>query len=197
MPRLVVYSDYVCPFCYLATPVLAWLREQDGIEVEARPFELRPEPAPLPDPRAPELIAAWEGTVLPLAAAAGLEMRLPALRARTRKAHEAAAFARERQRFQPMHDALFRAVFVEGRDIGRIDVLVEIGVAAGLDPTELALALGLDSYADAVAQDERAASAAGIDAVPAFVAEGELALGLLPYPALRDWLRGVRERSEP
>ncbi len=197
MPRLVVYSDYVCPFCYLATPALARLREQDGIDVEARPFELRPAPAPLPDPRAPGLIAAWEGTVLPLAAAAGLEMRLPALRARTRKAHEAAAFARERQRFQPMHDALFRAVFLEGRDIGRIDVLVAIGVAAGLDRTELALALGLDSYADAVARDEQAAAAADIVAVPAFVAGGEVMEGLLPYEVLRDWLRDVTDRSEP
>jgi predicted DsbA family dithiol-disulfide isomerase len=50
--RITVWSDYVCPFCYLEEPVLDRIREEYGerVEVEWRVFKLRPEPVPTLDP---------------------------------------------------------------------------------------------------------------------------------------------------
>jgi predicted DsbA family dithiol-disulfide isomerase len=50
--RLLVWSDYVCPFSYLELPVLDEIERVfgDWVQVEWRAFELRPEPVPTLDP---------------------------------------------------------------------------------------------------------------------------------------------------
>lgn len=167
---LIVYSDYVCPFCYLAEVALTPLR-REGVSIETRPFELRPAPAPLDDPDAPSLRDEWERSVLPLARVVGVSgMQQPRFSTRTRKAHEAAAYAREQGAGGAMHRALFDAFFLEQRDIGRVDVLVEIGVALGLDRTALKVALDIDRYTDEVVAQEAEALRLGIRAVPAHLA---------------------------
>jgi predicted DsbA family dithiol-disulfide isomerase len=165
--QLVVFADYACPFCYLAEVALAQLAA-DGCPIERRALELRPSPAPLPDLRAQRYRAGWEAAVQPLADRLGLEMRFPPRPVRTRKAHEAAAFARSRDRLEALHVAIYRGYFVEGRDIGRIDVLVAIGAEVGLDPVELKVELDVDRWTAQVEQDEAEAARLGITAVPAF-----------------------------
>ena len=165
--QLAVFADYACPFCYLAEVALAQLRA-DGYTIERRALELRPAPAPLPDLRAQRYRSGWEAAVQPLADRLGLEMRFPPRPVRTRKAHEAAAFARSRDRLDVMDVAIYRAYFVGGRDIGRIDVLVAIGEEVGLDPVELKVELDVDRWTGQVEQDEAEAERLGITAVPAY-----------------------------
>jgi predicted DsbA family dithiol-disulfide isomerase len=193
--QLVVFADYACPFCYLAEVALAQLAA-DGCTIERRAFELRPPPAPLPDLRAPRYRAGWEAAVQPLADRLGLEMRFPPRPVRTRKAHEAAAFARSRDRLEAIHVAIHRAYFVEGRDIGRIDVLVAIGEEIGLDPVELKVELDVDRWTAQVAGDEAEAERLGITAVPAYCRgrmgappdPAQVVTGVRDAPWLRAWL---------
>src|ERR671921_1915983 len=126
--RISVWSDYVCPFCYLELPVLDRIAaEFDGrIEIDWLAFELRPEPAPTLDPNGEYLHEVWTKSVYPMAAERGMTLRLPPVQPRSRKAFEAAEFARSRGRFDPMHRALFRAFFEEGRDLADVDVLLDI-----------------------------------------------------------------------
>lgn len=198
---MITYQDYVCPFCYVAEAPLARVRAE-GVVLDRRPFELRPAPEPLTDLRSPLLRHAWEHAVLPLAQRYGIEIREPARSVRTRKAHEAVAFAREHGLTEEMHAAIFRAHFVEGRDIGRIDVLAEIGGEVGLDASDLRFALNADRWTAQVEEDERAAAALGITAVPAFVRrtpDGPQAMfGVRDHETLRRWALGEsdREREE-
>ncbi len=167
---LIVYTDYVCPFCYLAEVALDAVRAE-GVAIEVRPFELRPAPAPLHDPDAAELRVEWERSVLPLAEAFGVSgLRQPRFSTRTRKAHEAAAYAHAHGAGAAMHRALFDAYFREQRDIGRVDVLVEIGIGLGLDRTGLKVALDIDRYTDDVVAQQAEALRLGIRAVPAHLA---------------------------
>lgn len=169
---LIVYADYVCPYCYLAEVALAPLRVE-GAVVNAQPFELWPAPHPLPDLRKPYFVEGWERQVLPLARAFGAEaMQRPVVAARTRKAHEAAMFAREQGAGDEMHAAIYRAYFEEARDIGRIDVLVDVGAAVGLNRSELKVALDIDKYTDLVAAAVARAFELRIAAVPAYVVPG-------------------------
>lgn len=64
-----IFSDYVCPFCYLGLPVAARLQRElpEQVEVKWKAFELRPEPAPLLDPRGAYLARVWSEAVYPLA----------------------------------------------------------------------------------------------------------------------------------
>lgn len=183
---IIAYSDYACPYSFLAGRLLA--RLEPGPALEHRAFELRPAPAPLPDVESPELESEWETAVLPAAARLDIEIRRPAVVPRTRKAHETAAYARSVDRFAAVHEALFRACFLEGRDIGRVDVLLELGAEAGLDPDGLHVALGIDQYAEDVARDAREAAAHGVVGVPTLRRGDELFVGLHPYEELKAWL---------
>lgn len=189
-PTLEVFGDYVCPFCWLAEPLLASVCADLQIAPVRRAFELRPLPAPYPDERYVRRL--WERGALPIARSLGLDAAFPTIRTRTRKAHEAAAFAREHGAGEVMHAALFRAHFLEGRDIGRVDVLVELGVQAGLDGHSLRVALDVDRYADAMTEDRERATALGITGLPAFVLCVEdrtvVREGWCAAAELRDWI---------
>ena len=187
---LIVYADYVCPFCYLGAVALAPLREE-GVRIEDRPFELRPAPAPLPDMDEPYFRDAWERSVVPLAEALGAPgMKRPTTSTRTRKAHEAAAFAREHGAGDAMHRAIYEAYFLEQRDIGRVDVLADIGASVGLDRMALRIALDVDRYTEEVMALEQEAVRLGITAVPAHLASGmdgrtRLMMGVRPTSEVR------------
>lgn len=186
-----VWSDYVCPFCYLELPYLDRLREEFGDEVKInwRAYELRPDPVPTLDPDGEYLHRVWEQSVYPMAESRGMELRLPPVQPRSRKAFEAVEFAREAGRFPEMHEALFAGFFQSGRDLADIDVLVEIGASVGLDAKELRLALEERRYAEKVLADERQAKEIGISGVPATViSNGEnafLVSGAASYESLR------------
>jgi predicted DsbA family dithiol-disulfide isomerase len=190
MPQpLLVYTDYVAPACYLMEAVLA---DVDGVAIERHPFELFPAPLPLPDYGTPAEIEAWDATVAPLAERLDLPLRRPRRAVRTRKAHEAVLFARMKGAGVALHRAVFQAYFVDGVDIARVDVLVRLGEGAGLDRSEMKVALDLDTYADAVMASRAAALQAGISAAPAIVAERHgrrrALVGFHDRDALRAWL---------
>jgi predicted DsbA family dithiol-disulfide isomerase len=169
--RISVWSDYVCPFCYLEEPVLQRLRQEHGedLEVAWRAFELRPEPAPTLDPDGEYLHRVWNASVYPMARERGMTLHLPPVQPRSRKAMELAEFAREKGKFDAVHEALFRAFFEHGRDLSDAAVLVGIGAANGLDPGEVHTALQAGRYSGRVIEDQREAAALGVQGVPAMV----------------------------
>lgn len=176
MPRspaliLCVWSDYVCPFCYLEVPELAAVQAHFGerIRIEWRAFELRPEPAPTLDPDGDYLHDTWDRAVYPMARERGMTLRLPTIQPRSRLAHEAAEWARRHDAFEAMHDALFRGFFEESLDLADATALVDLAHRLGLDGGALAQALGDGSCRDAVLADQREAHDLGITGVPAIL----------------------------
>ena len=195
--RISVWSDYVCPFCYLELPVLDRLEaEFEGrLEVDWLAFELRPDPVPTLDPDGEYLHRVWKESVYPMAAERGMVLRLPPMQPRSRKAFEAAEFARLQGRFDPMHRALFRAFFEDGRDVADDGVLVEIGRSVGLDGEELRTALQSARHTQKVQADQQLAGEIGVSGVPALVIgageKGYLVSGAQPYGPLRGVLDQV------
>ena len=164
-----VWGDYVCPFCYLELPELERLKEDlaGRLQVDWQPYELRPEPEPTLDPGGEYLHRIWNSAVYPMARERRLELRLPPLQPRSRLALETAEFAKKQGRFDAVHRALFEAFFRDGRDIGSMEVLVEIAAAAGLAGDQLRLALQAGEFTPMLAQGQWLARKLGIDGVPA------------------------------
>ncbi len=157
--------DYVDPTSYLLDLRLRrWSRETGG-EVVHEPWEVRPPPLPLLSPGDDPWRARWEAA-LAEAERTGVELHRPRLVPWSRKAHELAFLARERGCFPALHEALFRAFFVEGRDLGRVDVLVRIGVEVGLGAGEVKVVLDVDRFTGAVQTARSRLEAEGIRTVP-------------------------------
>ena len=190
--RILVWSDYVCPFCYLERPVLDRIQDElgEGIEIDWRSFELRPEPEPTLDPNAEYLHRVWNQSVYPMAEARGLSLKLPPVQPRSRKAHEAAEFARGAGLLDSMNQALFKAFFEEGRDLADPDILLDIGRFVGLDADDLREALASGRYTQQVLEDQQLARQIGISGVPALIvtagAQAYLVSGAQPYETVKD-----------
>jgi predicted DsbA family dithiol-disulfide isomerase len=163
-----IWSDYVCPFCYLQLPVIDRLQQEFGPRLEVRwhAFELRPDPAPTLDPQSPYLHDTWTRLVYPMAHARGMRLHLPPVQPRSRKAFEASEHARTLGHFHAMHRALFRAFFEEGRDIGDTETLLDVGAAAGLERDPLKDMLDTGRYTHRVLEQEEQARKLGIGGVP-------------------------------
>lgn len=164
-----------------------------GVTVDPRPFELRRPPTPLIDAGDPR----WREYLAGMSEKAGeldLPFAPPGLVPWTRKAHELAAQAREAGVLPQVDPTLYDAYFVDGRDIGRVDVLVEIGVEAGLDPTETKAALDVDRHGASVEEERRRAEEVGVRGVPTLVLGDRALEGFHPEGDIRTFLHpGDRE----
>jgi predicted DsbA family dithiol-disulfide isomerase len=173
--------------------------EQDygsRVQIVWQAFELRPEPVPPLQPDSDYIRERWAASVLPMAAERGLLMRIPNVQPRTRLAFQAVELARDHQKFQEMHRALFEAFFRDGLDIGSASVLAQIGGRIGLAPTLMGRVLDRGTYLQRVLDQEHMARDLGIDGVPAMLIGDDLetaepVIGAVPYP----WLSDALERG--
>jgi predicted DsbA family dithiol-disulfide isomerase len=190
--RIVAYSDYVCPWCYIGLQRIDELqREFPQVEVEWRPFELHPETPKTGAHLAGRLgssgrARAYRDNILMLAHESGLEMEMPLVVANSHLSLEAAEFARDHGGFDAYHRALFHAYFEERRDIGDPDVLSDIARACGVDDQGLRQALADERYAARIDEITQAARADEVMSTPTFIYEGGFRLtGAQDYAVFR------------
>lgn len=175
MPKPVrFYYDYVDPGSYLVERIVAEFEERTGAAVERIPYEVTPPPAPLVDPRGPDWLRFWEGARA-MAEAEGVALgATPRIVPWTRKAHELALHARASGRFADVHRALLAAFLVEGRDVGRVDVLLDVARRAAAELPDPRPVLDVDKHAPTVAELRSEAERAGVRGVPTLLAEERL-----------------------
>jgi len=191
-PTAVLYSDYACPFCYLAKPALESLRAEFGVSVQWRPYELRPEGAPLPELGSAYLEQAWR-RVFELAEELGAPIRRPTHRPRTRRALEVALFALEQGRLWAYDQAVLEALFLHDQDISSPDVLGPLAEAAGLCAHEALAHIENGTYTHKVDASRRAGDDDAVEGVPTLILGSQRVVGAQPYPALREaYLAAVR-----
>lgn len=172
-------------------------REDAQIEVVWRAFELRPDPVPSLDPKGEYLQRAWRDSVYPMSERLGVKMKLPPLQPRSRRAHEAAQWARTVGRFDQYNAAIFRAIFERGEDINDVEVLVKLAQELKLNGAGLRAALEGREYENSVLEDEREAEILRVSGVPAFVADRRAALsGVQPVENLRRMVELVRNTNQ-
>lgn len=158
-----VFSDFASPAAYVTESALRAVRQEIPLHVRYHALEHHPAAvSPTDSPVWAERIAA----AAPLAEAEGLLLVRPTYVPRTRKAHEAALFAREHDLEEPMRLAIFQAFWETAADIGRIDVLTELGAGIGLDPAELKIALDIDRFRDRIERDAATAHRLKVRDVP-------------------------------
>lgn len=179
-----VWSDVVCPWCYIGKRRFERAVEQvaDAIEVRSvyRPYELDPRapvdrPTPVSEVYAkkfggPERAAQIIDHVSSIAAAEGIEFHLDrALRANTLRAHRLLWLAEATGHQHELKDRLLRAYFEDGSDVGDIAVLTSCAEDVGLDPERVASFLASDDGTTEVRAQIAGAVEHDITAVPTYV----------------------------
>lgn len=173
------YYDVVCPYSYMESHAVEAAEDAGAVSVEWLPFELRPAPRPLLEPRGDHLRVDWTRNVYARAQALGIEIHLPRFQPRSTLPLAACLWAGERGRLRDFKHALYEAFFCEGEDIATDVEIARAAELAGLDP---------DGAVEAAYSPERLASIgairleaerAGIQGVPSLLTEeGETHWGM-------------------
>lgn len=184
-PKVTVFSDYICPFCFIGKSSIDRLQKEFEVEVEWKNIEIHPETplngVPLAQIDSSFFSQMWLN-VERLAKESGIEIRPPTVMANSSLAMIAVEYARKENLFEAFHDAVFRAYWQEGKNIGDIKVLLEVAKTIGLDP------LGLNTYfkENAIEKHSRSALDHPVSGVPTFVIGDETVVGAQPYKVIRE-----------
>jgi predicted DsbA family dithiol-disulfide isomerase len=206
--KVEVWSDVVCPWCYIGKRRLERALEQyehaDEVEViwhsyQLDPTQLRGENVPTTEMLARKMgapmpqVHAMNERVTGLAAEEGLTYHLDrAVTANTFDAHRLTHFAATRDLADKLHERLFRAALTDGEAVDDADTLVRLATEVGLPAEEAREVLTTAAYAGAVREDIRQAQALGANGVPFFVFDRTYGIsGAQPLDTFLDTLRRV------
>ncbi|GIM94635.1 DsbA family oxidoreductase [Paractinoplanes toevensis] len=197
-----VWSDVVCPFCYLGHALLAEAVEQfphgSAVQVRYHSFQLNPGfpvgAAVLADdylanqygmPKAQ--IAGSHAQLAARGAQSGLDYRFESTQMiNTLDAHRMIHLAKAHGQENAMVDRLFRAEFTEGLNLADHTVLTDLAAAEGLDRAEAAHVLATGAYEKEIRADLARAKQLGITGVPFFVFDNKRAVsGAQPIETFR------------
>ena len=204
--RVEIWSDVVCPWCYIGKrhfeQALEAFEHRDEVEVTWRAFELDPGHPRSYDGDLTQALADKYGTsreqakamidgMSERAASVGLSYDLHrAVPANTFDAHRLIHLAAARGLQDVAEERLFTAYMTEGADVGDHATLVRLAGEIGLDAAEAEAVLAGGEYGDAVREDERRAGQIGVTGVPFFVIDGAFAIsGAQPAELMLSGLR--------
>jgi len=179
------------------------LKKHYDIEIRWRAFPLHPE-TPEQGLTLEELFAGRDmdipGMLAKLKAVAE-ELGLPwGIRNKTynsRMAQELGKWAEQKGGGDVYHDTVFRAYFVNGKNIAKEQVLMDLAKGIGLDDRQAQEALQSRAFKSAVDEDWSLSREYGVTAVPTFIIRDQGVVGAQPYEVLEQFLRnnGVQKRS--
>jgi predicted DsbA family dithiol-disulfide isomerase len=204
--RIDIVSDAVCPWCFIGKRRLERALAQSpqtDLEIGWRPFQLNPEMPAEGMERQAYLRAKFGdragGDMYANVRAAGAEEGIPFAFDRIKRtpntllAHRFIRRAAALGRQNDIVEALFRAYFLDGQDIGAVATLVDIARATGLDAAETEKYLQSDEDAETVRAEDAYAREIGISGVPCFIVERKYAVsGAQPPEVLQDVFERVR-----
>ncbi|MFD2247061.1 DsbA family oxidoreductase [Pontibacter ruber] len=190
MLQIKIFSDYVCPYCFLGEVALHKALEgfEDNVQVEWMPFELRPEPTPTLKPEEDYLQTTWENSVYPMGRQMNVDIVLPAVSPQpyTHLAFEGYQYAKEKGLGEQYTHRMFTAFFQEEQDIGDMEVLTNLAKEIGLDEAEFRQALETRKYKEVHQRElRRAYDEASVTAVPTFIIGNRMVRGLPRQEDLR------------
>ncbi len=128
-------------------------------------------------------------------------IEFPAALSKSRLALEASEFARiQPEKYDTFHDLMFKAYFLEKKDIEKMKVVLEIGEKAWLDPQELKAELDSGIYTSIIERSKQEAMSLGMNGVPAFIVGTEkkmLFTGCQPLDTFKKIFEDSFRKNQP
>lgn len=204
--RIDIWSDIICPFCYIGKKRLESVAAEEGIELDIHwhSYELIPEGVAQYAESLPELLAKRYGMTLEqavqteirtakVAAEEGIDFQWQKAKpGNTFNMHRLMQYAQTQGLATQLDERFMHAYFTEGQAIGDVNVVAKLAVEVGLDESVVWDILQSDQFAQQVREDEYMAKELNIRGVPFIVFEEKIAIpGALPRDAFRDTLKQV------
>ena len=146
--KVTLFSDFICPFCYIGFHTLRKMKREFELDVDWRGFQIHPDwpatgiPAEkIYGARNPEeRKGAWE-RIATMATDIGLTMRPPSVLTNSYNALAATEYAIASGKGEEFEERVYRAYFEDGSNIGDIEVLKKLGGDVDLDPAQIVEAI--------------------------------------------------------
>lgn len=201
---LTIYSDYVCPFCYLGRQSLDRYQNirDDELSIDWHPFDLRSSKRgpdgelrdDADDGKDEDYYEQARENVRRLQERYDAEMTQElSTDVDSLPAQVASFYVKENaddETWLAFDEAIFAALWQEGRDIGDVDVLVDLVSDVGLDGDEIRAAVGDDDLRDRLGEQFVEAQQRGVTGVPTFTYDGYAARGAVPPEHLKRLVEG-------
>ncbi len=198
-PKLEIFVDFVCPWCYLAYGAVRQLQAQRPVDVTWSPFPLHPSTPPegllLTDLLRGMDLEAAHRRINALLDELGLEHGDRDRTYNTRLAQELLLWAKTQEGGDALVPLLYRAYFVHNRNLAEEAVLLDAVREAKLDVNGAQKALKERGFSAALDQEWQRARQYQITGVPAFIAGGYQMTGFQPATELQKFLDYVARQS--
>lgn len=200
--KVIAYSDYICPFCYIGYHRIEQLKKEYNLDIEWRPFEIHPETPKegaltedLPFPKG--YLEMAFANVKRLADEDGLELKFSEKLPNSRLALYISEFARKKGKFEEFHKLVLEAYWLEGKDIGDKSLLLDIAGSIGLDKNEIETYLNTDEPFNAMQKSLSELRRHRINGVPTFIIGEKLIVGAQPYSIFKQAINEIlNEKSK-
>jgi predicted DsbA family dithiol-disulfide isomerase len=188
---VVLFTDYICPFCYIGDKRLERLGERYDLKVERRFLEIHPDTPPggVPISELGYPPEQWGQMMANLSRMADEEKITLAERTITTNSHKALLLAEAAKKegaevFEALNEMLFAAFFGEGRNIGDEAVLRTLARKAGVPVDLVERAFREPAYEQMLRANQAIAGRLGITGVPAFLIGKRIVVGAVPTETL-------------
>ncbi|ERH06169.1 MAG: putative dithiol-disulfide isomerase involved in polyketide biosynthesis [Halonotius sp. J07HN4] len=202
--ELTIYSDYVCPFCYLGRQSLARYQadREKPLKIDWQPFDLRSGKRnadgsidhSVDDGKDDEYFEQARESVRRLQEKYAVEMAIDlATDVDSLNAQVASYYIKEHDDYETwlaFDKAIFAALWTEGRDIGDEDVIADIAGDVAIDTDQIRSALTDADLREEVTDAFAASQRAGVTGVPTFASDGHAARGAVPPEQLKRLVEG-------
>jgi len=188
--KVTVFSDYICPFCYIGFYRVEQLKENYDLEIEWRPFEIHPETpkegAELDSINFPkEYIDMMIANIKRLADDIGISLKFTEKLPNSRLALYLSEFARKNGKFEAFHKLVFDSYWKEGKDIGDQIFLLALADIVGLNREEILDYINSEEPKSELMKSFKDLRQYGINGVPTFIIGDKIVVGAQPYDVFK------------
>ena len=194
--KVIIYSDYICPFCYIGFHRIGKLKEQFDLDVKWQPFEIHPE-IPKDGVLLDKLLFPMEylemvmTNVKRLADEDGITLKFSDKLPNSRLALYISEFMRKKGKFDEFHELLFDKYWKEGEDIGDLSLLLELSESIGLNRNEILNFIKSDEPLNMLRKTQLELRRYGINGVPTFIIGDRIIVGVQPYEVFKKVIKKV------
>ncbi len=180
MNKILIFSDYAWPFCYIGKGIVDELKKEFEIDDEWISYELHPE-VPVEGGKVSDLFPGMSvdnmfNNLSNMGKKFGVTFSGTDLISNTHSALLASEYAKEKGKFHEFHNRLFYVYFNEGKNIGDVELLKSIAEDIGLDKEEMIKRIEDDLYENKLAQARNIALQYEVNSTPTFIINDKYAI---------------------